>query len=60
MPPPGSRHVWTRPLKDEKNVNSVIEYSLFIGEQTDRKLRNLLAVFAQLAEEYVSSLLITR
>lgn len=51
MPPPGSRAVWSRPLEDEKNVNSVIEYSLFIGEQRDRRLKNLLTVFAQLTEE---------
>lgn len=51
IPPTGSRVVWTRPLRDPKNVNSVIEYTLHVGEQSDRRLRMLLTLFAQLAEE---------
>jgi insulysin len=49
--PEGGRYVWTRPLLDPKNVNSVIEYTLFIGEQTDKRLKNLLTLFSQLTEE---------
>lgn len=52
LPTRGARNVWVQPLLDEKNVNSVIEYTLFVGEQTDRKLKSLLTVFAQLTEEY--------
>jgi insulysin len=49
--PEGGRYVWTRPLMDPKNVNSVIEYTLFVGEQTDKRLKNLLTLFSQLTEE---------
>ncbi|TGZ79465.1 LuxS/MPP-like metallohydrolase [Ascodesmis nigricans] len=51
IPPQGSRVVWCRPLRDENNVNSVIEYCLHVGEQRDRRLRMMLTLFAQLAEE---------
>lgn len=49
--PDGGNYVWTRVLQDPNNVNSVIEYTLFVGEQTDKKLKNLLTVFSQLGEE---------
>lgn len=51
LPPPKTNIVWTRDLKDPKNVNSAIEYVLHVGEQRDRKLRMLLSVFAQLTDE---------
>ena len=43
--------MWTRVLQDPKNVNSVIEYTLFVGEQKEKRLKNLLTVFSQLSEE---------
>jgi len=49
--PEGARYVWDRPLEDPKNVNSVIEYALYVGEQSDRRLKNLLALFSQITEE---------
>ncbi|KAL7274797.1 metalloprotease [Rhizina undulata] len=51
MIPPGGKYVWPQYLKDEKNVNSCIEYSLYIGEHTDRKLRALTILFAQMSDE---------
>lgn len=49
--PAGGKFIYPRKLKDEKNVNSCIEFSLYIGENTNRKLRVLLILFSQLTEE---------
>jgi len=49
--PPGGKYVYSRSLKDPQNVNSVIEYSLHVGDIEDRKLRVQLMLFSQLTEE---------
>lgn len=48
---PGSKFIYPRLLKDPANVNSCIEYYLFIGEVSDRKMRALLNIFSQMTEE---------
>ncbi|RPB03877.1 LuxS/MPP-like metallohydrolase [Choiromyces venosus 120613-1] len=49
--PVGGKFIYTQPLRDEKNVNHCIDYSLFIGEHTDRALRAMSTLFSQLTEE---------
>lgn len=51
LPPRGRKFAYPRLLKDPKNVNSCIEYFLFVNETTDRRSRALLSLFAQVAEE---------
>lgn len=50
--PPGDKLIYPRPLRDEMNVNHCIEFSLYIGEHTDRVLRAKTMLFSQLTEEY--------
>ncbi|KAF8460600.1 Metalloenzyme, LuxS/M16 peptidase-like protein [Kalaharituber pfeilii] len=49
--PPGSKWFYPRLLKDPQNVNSCIEYHLFVGETVDRKLRACLNLFSQVTDE---------
>ncbi|KAF8425470.1 Metalloenzyme, LuxS/M16 peptidase-like protein [Tirmania nivea] len=49
--PPGSKFVYPRLLKDKENVNSCIEYHLFVGEVADRRLRACVNLFSQISEE---------
>lgn len=49
--PPGSKYFYPRLLKDKDNVNSCIEYHLFIGEIVDRRLRACVGMFSQITEE---------
>jgi insulysin len=48
---PGSNFVFERTLKDPANVNHCIEYTLYIGQNTDRHLRALLLLFSQCTDE---------
>lgn len=49
--PPGSSYFYPRLLKDKDNVNSCIEYHLFIGEGSDRKLRAYVNMLSQMTDE---------
>ncbi|KAG0637204.1 Metalloenzyme, LuxS/M16 peptidase-like protein [Tuber brumale] len=49
--PAGGKFIYPRPLRDEKNINHCIEFSLYIGEHTDRALRAKSILFSQLTEE---------
>ncbi|CUS07597.1 unnamed protein product [Tuber aestivum] len=49
--PAGGKFIYPRPLRDEMNVNHCIEFSLYIGEHTDRELRAKSILFSQLTEE---------
>ena len=49
--PPGSNYIYRRILKDPANVNHAIEYYLFVGDNTDKKLRAMLQLFGQITEE---------
>lgn len=50
--PAGSKFIYSRPLRDEMNVNHCIEFSLYIGEHADRALRAKTILFSQLTNEY--------
>ena len=49
--PENSNYVYTRPLKDPKNVNNVIEYFVAVGDITDRLLRAKVQLFSQMTNE---------
>jgi insulysin len=49
--PPGSNYTYQRKLADPANVNHTIEYSLLIGDRTDRKLKVKAQLFAQMLQE---------
>ncbi len=49
--PPGSSYIYQRKLADPANVNHTIEYSLLIGDRTDRKLKVKAQLFAQMLQE---------
>jgi insulysin len=49
--PPGSNYTYQRKLVDPANVNHTIEYSLLIGDRTDRKLKVKAQLFAQMLQE---------
>ena len=49
--PSGSNYTYRRSLVDPGNVNHTIEYSLLIGDRTDRKLKVKTQLFAQMLHE---------
>jgi insulysin len=49
--PPGGNFIYERQLKDPANVNHCIEYSLYLGDGTDRNLRAQILLIAQMTEE---------
>jgi insulysin len=49
--PPGSNYIFQHTLADPANVNHAIEYYLQVGSSTDRKLRAMLGLFAQMTSE---------
>ncbi|KAF7511556.1 hypothetical protein GJ744_004144 [Endocarpon pusillum] len=49
--PSGSNYTYRRSLVDPGNVNHTIEYSLLIGDRTDRKLKVKAQLFAQMLHE---------
>jgi insulysin len=49
--PKGGNFTYERTLKDPANVNHCIEYSLNVGENSDRQLRAELLLFAQMTDE---------
>ena len=49
--PPGSNYIFRHTLADPANVNHAIEYYLQIGSSTDRRLRAMLGLFAQMTSE---------
>lgn len=49
--PPGSNYTYRRKLADPANVNHAIEYSLLVGDRTDRKLKAKAQLFAQMLQE---------
>lgn len=49
--PPGCNYVYERTLKDPANVNHCIEYTLYVGQNTDRVLRARLLLFSQCTDE---------
>ena len=49
--PPGSNYLYRRTLKDPKNVNHCIEYSLYVGDRADRVLRNKTLLLDQMTHE---------
>jgi insulysin len=49
--PPGSNYLYRRTLKDPKNVNHCIEYSLHVGDRADRVLRNKALLIDQMTHE---------
>jgi insulysin len=51
--PPGSNYIYDRQLRDSQNVNSCIEYYLFISQVTDKTLRAKLFLLAQMIDEPV-------
>jgi insulysin len=49
--PPGSNFTYQRRLADPANVNHAIEYSLLIGDRTDRRLKAKAQLVAQMLQE---------
>ena len=49
--PSGSNYIFQHTLADPANVNHAIEYYLQVGSSTDRKLRAMLGLFAQMTNE---------
>ena len=49
--PPGSNYIFRHTLADPANINHAIEYYLQIGSTTDRRLRAMLSLFAQMTSE---------
>jgi insulysin len=49
--PSGCNYLYRRTLKDPKNVNHCIEYSLHIGDRADRALRNKTLLMDQMTHE---------
>ncbi len=49
--PPGRSYVYQRTLKDPKNVNHCIEYSLHVGDRADRILRSKTLLMDQMTHE---------
>jgi insulysin len=49
--PPSSNYLYRRTLKDPKNVNHCIEYSLHVGDRADRVLRNKALLIDQMTHE---------
>jgi insulysin len=49
--PPGCNYLYRRTLKDPKNVNHCIEYSLHVGDRADRVLRNKTLLMDQMTHE---------
>ncbi len=49
--PPGSNYIFKHKLADPANVNHAIDYYLHVGSTTDRKLRAMLNLFAQMTSE---------
>ena len=50
--PAGSRFIYQHRLKDPENVNSCIDYTLWVGEITDRRLRAMVNLLSQITSEY--------
>lgn len=49
--PSGSNYTYQRKLADPANVNHAIEYSLLVGDRTDRRLKIKAQLFAQILQE---------
>jgi insulysin len=49
--PPGCNYLYRRTLKDPKNVNHCIEYSLHVGDRADRILRSKTLLMDQMTHE---------
>ena len=49
--PPGSNYVYEKELKDKANVNHCIEYSLYMGDTSDRDLHAQILLVAQMTDE---------
>ncbi|KAF2279892.1 LuxS/MPP-like metallohydrolase [Westerdykella ornata] len=49
--PPGSNYIYEKQLKDPANVNHCIEYSLYLGNASDRDLRAKILLIAQMTDE---------
>lgn len=49
--PPGSNYIFKHTLADPANVNHAIDYYLHVGSTTDRRLRAMVDLFAQMTSE---------
>jgi insulysin len=58
--PPGSNFVYHKTLKDPKNVNHCIQYSLYIGDESIRPLRAKTLLLDQMTHEAASDQLRTK